>query len=105
MAIMMMLSTLRSKPTPLGWLVSKGMVDLYGDSWPGAKCQSWYDKDVMITSWLNSVPACPCYLQQALVDIGRWQKDFECNIFSESANNCKFHSEAVHCARSVQPNS
>ncbi|XP_061188229.1 sushi domain-containing protein 2-like [Saccostrea echinata] len=95
---------LRSRPTTLGWLVSRGMVARYGDSWPVEKCQAWYQKDIKDRSWLNFIPACPCNLQQALADIGRWYKDHGCNLFSKSPLNCALHSAAVHCVRSVQPN-
>lgn len=96
--------TLRSRPTPLAWLINKAMVAKQGQSWPSNKCQAWYAKDMMDTSWLRSLPACPCNLHQALVDFGRWQKDPVCHLDSRTPDNCALHFTAVHCVRSVRPN-
>lgn len=96
--------TLRSRPTTLAWLVNKGMVAKYGNSWPSEKCKEWHHKDMQNKAWLNYLPACPCNLQQALVDFGRWQKDPGCNMFSKSQDNCVFHTIATHCVRSVNSN-
>lgn len=96
--------TLKSRPTPLAWLINKAMVAKQGQSWPSNKCQAWYAKDMMDKSWLQSLPACPCNLHQALVDFGRWQKDPDCHLDSRTPDNCAFHFTAVHCVRSVRPN-
>ncbi|XP_021348303.1 sushi domain-containing protein 2-like isoform X1 [Mizuhopecten yessoensis] len=90
-----------SRELPLGWYVNNDMIQRYGSHWPHDKCVLWYNKDRQDMAWLQSLPYCPCNLGQALVDIGRFQTDPGCDMFSGSV--CTYHIGAVHCVRSVKP--
>jgi hypothetical protein len=89
---------------PLGWFVQQEMTARYGSSWPAKLCVDWYKKDKQDLKWLDSLLSCPCSLAQAISDFGRWQPDNGCNLYNAHiSSNCFYHSDAVHCVRSVQP--
>ncbi|XP_056013014.1 sushi domain-containing protein 2-like isoform X2 [Ostrea edulis] len=88
---------------PMGWLVNSRMLALYGNNWQHAKCVAWYNEDRKDMRWLEQLEYCPCNVQQALSDFGRWQTDVGCNLYSNNPNKCRFHLGAVHCVRAVQP--
>ncbi|KAL4230851.1 hypothetical protein ACF0H5_011225 [Mactra antiquata] len=95
---------LSSKVIPLGWYVQNAMVSKYGSEWPTSMCVNWYDKDSKDMTWLNSLLSCPCTLEQAMSDFGRWQTDHGCDINrADQPYNCFYHKSAVHCVRAVQP--
>lgn len=95
---------LSTKAVPLGWYVQNAMTAQHGQNWPSSLCRNWYGKDSKNTEWVNSLLHCPCSLAQAIADFGRWQQDNGCNLDNtESAGNCFYHQEAVHCVRAVQP--
>ena len=95
---------LSSRVLPLGWWVKTEMTSRYGSSWPTDMCVNWYDADKNDMTWTNNLLHCPCSLDQALVDFGRWQQDHGCSLENRNnPNNCFYHKKAVHCVRAVQP--
>ncbi|XP_022320895.2 sushi domain-containing protein 2-like isoform X1 [Crassostrea virginica] len=90
---------------PMGWIVNNKMLGAYGGNWPHSKCLTWYYEDKRDMRWLKHLEYCPCNLQQALSDFGRWQTDVGCNLYSDNPHKCRFHLGAVHCVRAVQPSS
>ncbi|XP_050416885.1 protein mesh [Patella vulgata] len=86
---------------PLGWFVRDYMEQTYGADWNSQKCQKWYEKDKLNMAWQEELLACPCNLNQAITDFGRWQPDVGCNMHTGSA--CHYHIGAIHCVRSVNP--
>ena len=88
---------------PMGWIVNNKMLGAYGGNWPHSKCLTWYYEDKRDMRWLKHLEYCPCNLQQALSDFGRWQTDVGCNLYSDNPHKCRFHLGAVHCVRAVQP--
>ncbi|ESP05625.1 hypothetical protein LOTGIDRAFT_228125 [Lottia gigantea] len=87
--------------TPIGWYVVDHMVAEYGKDWSQVKCVDWYKADKQDMSWAENLLDCPCTLNQALTDFGRWQDDPGCSIFKGSI--CKYHIGAIHCARAFKP--
>lgn len=94
---------LLSAVVPMGWIVNSKMLGKYGSNWQHAMCVAWYEKDRQDMRWMERLEYCPCNLQQALSDFGRWQTDVGCNLYSDSPTKCRFHLGAVHCVRAVQP--
>ncbi|XP_061188230.1 sushi domain-containing protein 2-like [Saccostrea echinata] len=92
--------TLTSGAMPFGWLMRKHLKKVHGPQWLHEKCMNWYKKEVKDMQWIEALDPCPCSLQQALLDMGRWQTDLSCNMFSKTPT-CAFHKGAVHCVRSV----
>ncbi|XP_061189248.1 sushi domain-containing protein 2-like [Saccostrea echinata] len=88
---------------PMGWIVNTKMLSMYGSNWQHTKCVAWYNEDRKDMRWLENLEYCPCNLQLALADFGRWQTDVGCNLYSNDPHKCRFHLGAVHCVRAVQP--
>ncbi|XP_012940921.1 sushi domain-containing protein 2 [Aplysia californica] len=92
---------LRYGPIPLGWYVNEELTKVRGGDWSNQKCHEWHSKDSADEKWVEEIIPCPCSLDQALADFGRFQPDPGCNLYTGSA--CYFHIGAKHCVRSVVP--
>lgn len=68
-------------------------------TWSNNKCLDWASADDAMVTYTNSLISCPCTLDQALADSGRFQPDTGCSMFSGSV--CTYHVGAKHCIRSV----
>ncbi|XP_076446863.1 sushi domain-containing protein 2-like isoform X2 [Babylonia areolata] len=88
-------------PVTLGWYVRRAMEARHGEEWPASRCHAWSDRDQRSGDWQRHLLPCPCTLEQALADWGRWQPDMGCNMFTGSV--CTYHVGARHCVRSVHP--
>ncbi|GFR68620.1 sushi domain-containing protein 2-like [Elysia marginata] len=88
---------------PLGWYVNEKMTEDNGSDWSNQMCKAWHAEDGRNTDWLSSLLPCPCTLDQALADFGRFQPDAGCNLFAGS--KCTYHKKAIHCVRAVVPTS
>ncbi|ESO93786.1 hypothetical protein LOTGIDRAFT_228561 [Lottia gigantea] len=88
-------------PIPLGWFVRDFMMNQHGAGYSEIQCREWYEKDKKNMDWLEELLSCPCNLNQAVMDFGRFQPDMGCNMYTGSA--CHYHIGAVHCVRSVNP--
>ena len=75
--------------------------ELIGDDWPWQRCELWAAEEKNHQHWIAELPPCPCTLQQALADWGRWQADPGCSLFS-GESKCTFNKKAKHCVRSFQ---
>ncbi|CAL1545125.1 unnamed protein product [Lymnaea stagnalis] len=89
---------IRYGPFPLGWYVNKELEETRGSDWSDQKCNEWHGRDSQQEEWLKSLLPCPCSLDQALADFGRFQPDPGCNLYTGS--RCHYHTEAKHCVRS-----
>lgn len=92
--------TMPSGAMPFGWLMRKYEESKHGSQWLHEKCTSWYRAEIEDMQWISRLDHCPCSLEQALLDFGRWQTDLSCNMYSKTPT-CGFHKGAVHCVRSV----
>ncbi|OCU02148.1 hypothetical protein XELAEV_18007909mg [Xenopus laevis] len=70
-------------------------------AWANDKCISWRDAEMnALPNFLKETPDCPCTLDQARADTGRYHTDYGCDI--EKGSVCTYHPGAVHCVRSIQ---
>ncbi|XP_072049265.1 sushi domain-containing protein 2-like [Amphiura filiformis] len=91
--------TLWSDVHMLGYLLN----DEYQDnppSWSRRMCDEWAEADDKLPSFVENLFTCPCTLQQAIVDTGRFQPDAECSMFDDGSK-CLYHTGAKHCVISV----
>nr|DBA23275.1 TPA: hypothetical protein GDO54_014205 [Pyxicephalus adspersus] len=107
--------SLRIVPSQLGngardvhslWSVDHAMAwhlgeDFRKDSagWAYKKCVDWHKNDKSLPNFLSEIIDCPCTLEQARADTGRFHPDYGCNI--ETGSTCTYHPGAVHCVRAV----
>ncbi|XP_034249969.1 protein mesh isoform X2 [Thrips palmi] len=89
--------TLWSKPIPLGWYFGPQWERLYGTAWPEELCNNWLMDDRYKKNFAAEVAQCPCTLDQALADKGRFLPDFDCDRIANP--ECFYHKGAVHCVR------
>lgn len=95
-------SQLWSKPIPLGWYFGPQWERIHGRDWPRAQCNNWFNADRNKRDFANNIALCPCTLQHALNDKGRFMPDFDCD--RDGNPTCRHHRGAIHCVRSGQPN-
>ncbi|XP_072027009.1 uncharacterized protein [Amphiura filiformis] len=72
-------------------------------TWCVARRSGWISIEANLggSEFLMNTPACPCDLNQALVDFGRYHPHPECNM---ADNNCAgLYADAVHCVRATMP--
>ncbi|XP_070567840.1 protein mesh-like isoform X2 [Ptychodera flava] len=71
---------------------------------PKTLCDKWYN-DVIndLTFSADLAAPCPCTLDQARADIGRYTPNPGCRIGSRRSDNCFWKRNAVHCVRVTVP--
>jgi sushi domain-containing protein 2 len=94
-------SVLWSKPIPLGWYFGPQWERRHGLNWPRALCDNWLRMDRFLRNFAHEVPVCPCTLDQALTDKGRYMPDFDCD--RDANPTCMHHRGGIHCVRSGTP--
>ena len=64
-------------------------------------CQEWDASESVLDVTSDNVISCPCTLQQALADIGRFEPDPWCSMTREAGiqGNCQYRPLAKHCIR------
>lgn len=90
-----------SKPIPLGWYFGAQWERIHGRNWPRALCDNWLMTDRFMRDFAHEIPLCPCHMEHALLDKGRFMPDFECD--KDANPTCLNHRGAIHCVRSGQP--
>ncbi|XP_008192790.2 protein mesh isoform X1 [Tribolium castaneum] len=90
-----------SRPIPLGWYFGPQWERKYGTNWPKYLCDNWLKDDRYLKNFASELPQCPCTLQQALADKGRFMPDFDCD--KDANPKCYFHRQAVHCVKTGSP--
>ncbi|XP_063969190.1 protein mesh-like [Lytechinus pictus] len=69
-------------------------------------CSGWIGENGLSdNSFLTNRPECPCTLDQAEVDRGRFSPHPECDIDISSPSNCIHKPGAIHCVRADIPRS
>ncbi|XP_013409259.1 protein mesh-like isoform X1 [Lingula anatina] len=86
----------RLRSTPKNWESIISALKVYRKDIAGSVCRSWFakDRDVPLP---GDLPPCPCTLQQALRDRGRYGPDPTCYQGSSYAYNCELNPGAEHC--------
>ncbi|XP_035785156.1 protein mesh-like isoform X2 [Anopheles albimanus] len=90
-----------SKPIPLGWYFGPQWQRIHGRNWPRALCENWLRTDRFLRNFAHELPICPCTLEHALLDKGRFLPDPDCD--RDANPTCLQHRGAIHCVRSGQP--
>ncbi|XP_018331597.1 protein mesh isoform X2 [Agrilus planipennis] len=90
-----------SRPIPLGWYFGPQWERLYGSNWPRTMCNEWLTNDRYLKNFAHELPQCPCSLEHALSDKGRFLPDFDCD--KDSNPRCWYNKGSMHCVRSGAP--
>ncbi|XP_033217639.1 protein mesh isoform X2 [Belonocnema kinseyi] len=91
-----------SKPIPLGWYFGPQWERIHGNKWPQRLCDKWIMHDRYLKNFAAEVSLCPCTLEHALNDKGRFLPDFDCD--KDSNPDCYYNKGAVHCVKTGVPN-
>lgn len=90
-----------SRPIPLGWYFGPQWERYYGAKWPRELCDTWIKNDRYLKNFAHELPQCPCTIEQALADKGRYLPDYDCD--KDANPKCRYHKGALHCVRSGSP--
>ncbi|XP_065372052.1 protein mesh isoform X3 [Calliphora vicina] len=90
-----------SKPIPLAWYFKPQWERKFGYKWPRALCDNWIRTDRYLRNFAADLPLCPCTMEQAIYDKGRFRPDRECD--KDSNPTCLRHKGAIHCVVSGTP--
>ncbi|KPU80188.1 uncharacterized protein Dana_GF16595, isoform C [Drosophila ananassae] len=90
-----------SRPVPLAWYMAPQWKEQHGIQWPRALCDNWLRSDRFLRNFAADLPLCPCTLDQAVLDKGRYRPDRECD--KDSNPSCLRHRGAIHCVVSGTP--
>ncbi|XP_033100073.1 sushi domain-containing protein 2-like [Anneissia japonica] len=90
-----------SEVMDLGWLhaAQSPFGDFRGDTW----CDDWGKLEDSLGSFLEDMQQCPCTLQQALVDIGRFTPHSACYLPSNFLFGCETFKYVPQCVRANTP--
>ena len=87
-----------SKLTPFGWYFRDIWEYEYGDQWALELCRDWFDYDGKRVNYamdLEPTVPCPCTLDQALLDMGRFMPLYGCDRDGDAS--CEYNKGAQHC--------
>lgn len=93
-----------SQPTPFAWYYEPYWQQQYGQNWAMEMCTEWFEYDGRRRNFIMDLThhsPCPCKLEQALVDLGRYMPFFECDMDGDAS--CPFNKGAQHCVQTVLP--
>ncbi|KOB67705.1 Uncharacterized protein OBRU01_19387 [Operophtera brumata] len=90
-----------SRPIPLGWYFAPQWERLHGQRWPQSMCNNWLRTDRFLKNFASQVWVCPCTLEHALLDKGRFMPDLACD--KDTNPTCRYHWGGIHCVRSGAP--
>ncbi|KAH7726583.1 Protein K03H1.5 [Aphelenchoides avenae] len=91
-----------SSPVSFGWFFQRKWEYEYGRDWAMQICQEWYDYDGRRENFIMELEPkipCPCTLDQALMDIGRFTSLPDCD--AEGDHHCYYTQGAKHCVLST----
>ncbi|XP_063831983.1 protein mesh isoform X3 [Ostrinia nubilalis] len=90
-----------SRPIPLAWYFGPQWERLHGTRWPQTMCNNWLRNDRFLKNFAAQIWVCPCTLEHALLDKGRFLPDLDCD--KDTNPTCRYHWGGVHCVRSGAP--
>ncbi|XP_027838337.2 protein mesh isoform X1 [Aphis gossypii] len=90
-----------SKPVPLGWYFAPQWEEWHGSAWPERLCDNWIKNDRYLKNFAAEIFQCPCTLEHALVDRGRFLPDADCD--RDANPQCLYNRGAVHCVTTGAP--
>lgn len=76
-----------------------------GRNWVEDQCRWWHEYERWDRFWMYDLERCPCTINFATADMGRWIPDPECNMNRDQTdpNNCLLHKGAMHCVVNYKP--
>ncbi|PIO64558.1 AMOP domain protein [Teladorsagia circumcincta] len=80
-----------SMPVAFGWFFYRKWEYEYGRDWALQMCQHWFDYDGRRENFVMELEPkipCPCTLDQALLDIGRFTALPDCDIWTGAGQTC-----------------
>lgn len=86
---------------PLGWYFAPQWERWHGSSWPERLCDTWIKNDRYLKNFAAEIFQCPCTLEHALVDRGRFLPDADCD--RDANPQCLYNKGAVHCVTTGAP--
>ncbi|CDW54207.1 VWD and NIDO and AMOP domain containing protein [Trichuris trichiura] len=92
-----------SEPVPFGWYFRRKWEQAFGSDWATQLCIEWYNYDGLRDNFLRKTYAeipCPCTLDQASVDFGRFTPLPTCEMMGDSS--CIYTKGAQHCVVSTR---
>ena len=73
----------------------------------GNWCKDWAEEEDVLDIKGDNVNPCPCTLNQAMADVGHFERDPWCSSNSSEKDNCKYRktgeTPAKHCVRARMP--
>ncbi|CAH0663709.1 unnamed protein product [Chilo suppressalis] len=90
-----------SRPIPLAWYFAPQWERLWGERWPQSMCNNWLRNDRFLKNFASQIPICPCTLEHAILDKGRFMPDLHCD--RDTNPTCRYHWGGIHCVRSGGP--
>ena len=73
----------------------------FGSSWNQKFCQRWFDRESQLDYFATTVFRCPCRINLADLDRGRFAPDLQCNVIEKKCN--VLHHGSQHCVRTARP--
>lgn len=83
---------------PFGWYMREIWEYQYGKDWALDRCIEWFEWDGKLYNfWMDLEPqmSCPCRVDQAVIDIGRFMPKYDCDRVGN--NDCYYTMGARHC--------
>ncbi|XP_034194646.2 sushi domain containing 2 mesh isoform X1 [Osmia lignaria lignaria] len=90
-----------SRPIPLAWYFGPQWERMYGSAWAQKLCDKWIMNDRYLKNFAGEVALCPCIVEHALTDKGRFLPDYDCD--KDSNLDCMYNKHAYHCVRTGAP--
>lgn len=90
-----------SKALPIGWFMKPYWEREFGKSWQMRLCSQWFEREYEADRFAATVFKCPCTIEQAELDRGRFSPDIECNVIDKKCD--ALHHGAQHCVRTARP--
>ncbi|CDW59993.1 AMOP and VWD domain containing protein [Trichuris trichiura] len=94
------IGVLYSTITSFSWYFLSDWELKYGADWALKRCLHWYKQDGRWRNFWMDLEPCPCTLDQAIFDIGRFMPYLECDMNGDGG--CYYHRGASHCVMSTQ---
>uniref|UniRef100_A0A1B6DF11 AMOP domain-containing protein n=1 Tax=Clastoptera arizonana TaxID=38151 RepID=A0A1B6DF11_9HEMI len=90
-----------SRPIPIGWYFGPQWERMYGSNWANTMCDNWVMNDRYLKNFAAEISQCPCTLDHALADKGRFMPDFDCD--RDTNPLCRYNKGAVQCVKTGSP--
>uniref|UniRef100_A0A915HJU4 Mucin-like protein n=1 Tax=Romanomermis culicivorax TaxID=13658 RepID=A0A915HJU4_ROMCU len=87
---------------PFGWFFHDSWKHQWGNNWAVDMCIDWFEYDGRRENFymfLENSHACPCTMDQALADVGRFVALMDCDINGD--HRCYYTQGAQHCVVST----